>query len=95
MSAPSPWLKKALEPGPAVLRPALGAVLPVAAALVVVGLVGVLDFTIGLSFRLYPLYIPPIAWTTWRVGTGAGVSVALASVASCTPRSGAWRARTP
>jgi diguanylate cyclase (GGDEF)-like protein len=57
-------------------------VLEVGGAVLTVGLVGLLDFAIGLSFRLYPLYIPPIALTTWRVGTFAGVAVAITSVAS-------------
>lgn len=51
--------------------------------LIMVALVGLLDYAIGLNFRLYPLYIPPIAVATWRVGTRPGVLVALASV-------GAW-----
>lgn len=50
--------------------------------LVVVALVGWLDFAIGLDLRLYPLYIPPIAIAAWKVGTRAGVLVALASVAA-------------
>lgn len=51
--------------------------------LVVVGLVGLLDYAIGLDLRIYPLYIPPIAVAAWMVGARAGVVVALASV-------GAW-----
>jgi diguanylate cyclase (GGDEF)-like protein len=50
--------------------------------LVVVVLVGWLDYAIGLNLRLYPLYIPPIAVAAWKAGTRAGVVVALASVAA-------------
>jgi diguanylate cyclase (GGDEF)-like protein len=51
--------------------------------LVLVVLVGWLDYAIGVDLRLYPLYIPPIAIAAWRVGAHAGALVAMGSV-------GAW-----
>jgi diguanylate cyclase (GGDEF)-like protein len=51
--------------------------------LVVTGIVGFVDYAGGPDLRIYPLYIPAIAYAAWKVGAGAGATIAMASV-------GAW-----
>ncbi len=49
-------------------------------SLVGVGLIGLLDHVSGIELRIYPLYVLPIAITTWRVGPGAGVGMAVVAM---------------
>lgn len=46
-------------------------------SLLAVGLIGLLDHVSGIELRIYPLYVLPIAVTTWRVGQRAGVAMAV------------------
>lgn len=47
-----------------------------AASLVLVGLVGLLDYASGYELRLGIFYFAPIAFATWRVGRAAGLFLA-------------------
>jgi len=51
-------------------------------SLVGTGLIGLLDHISGIELRIYPLYILPIAITTWLVGSLPGVAMALLALAA-------------
>jgi hypothetical protein len=54
----------------------------VAACFALVGIVAVADYLTGYDIRLAILYLVPIAAATWKLGTRAGIVIAVAAVAS-------------
>jgi diguanylate cyclase (GGDEF)-like protein len=68
---PSPRNLTAAARGATVLGAALG-----------VAVVGLVDYATGTELRLYPLYFVPTAVTSWRVGRGPGVLLALGGAAA-------------
>lgn len=53
-----------------------------AAALAMIGAIGLLDHVTGIELRLYPLYVAPVALVSWRVGLRAGFVTSMLALAT-------------